>query len=89
MRDFRCLELGQQRAIKFITNYSDLDYRNRLIKLKLFPLMMELEIADIMFLVKSIKFPSYHLNIYDFIEFCSQPTRGFSNFKLKHIKINV
>ena len=31
-----------------------------------------------------IKFPSDHFNIYDFMEFCSQPTRGSSNFKLQH-----
>ena len=54
LRDIRCLELVQRRATKFITNDPDMDYRHRLIHLKLLPLMMEYEIADIMFLVKSI-----------------------------------
>ena len=65
LRDIHCLELVQQKATKFITNYSDLDYRNRLIKLKLLPLMMEYEIIDVKLLVKLIKFPSDHFNICD------------------------
>ena len=69
LSDIHYLELVQRRATKFITNYNDLDYRNQLIKLKLLPLMMEYEIIDIMFLVKSIKFPSDHFNICDFVEF--------------------
>ena len=50
----------------------------------LLPLMMEYEIADIMFLVKSIKFPSDHFRFCDYVQFCSHPTRGSSNLKLKH-----
>ena len=61
-----------------------MDYRNRLIHLKLLPLMMELEIADIMFLIKSMRSPTDHFNIYNFVEFSSRPTRSCSNFKLKH-----
>ena len=61
----------------------DLDYRKQLIKLKTRPLMMEYESIDIMFLVKLIKFPSYHFNICDFVEFYSHSTRGSSNFKHK------
>ena len=37
------------------------------------PLMMEYEIADIMFLVKCLKSSSDHFNIYDFVEFCIHP----------------
>ena len=84
LRDIRCLELVQRRATKFITNNPVMDYRNRLIHLKLLPLMMEYEIADIMFLVKSIKFPSDHFRFCDYFQFCSHPTRGSSNLKLKH-----
>ena len=58
-----------------------MDYRNRLIHLKLLPLMMELEIADIMFLIKSMRSPTDHFNIYNFVEFSSRPTRSCSNFK--------
>ena len=73
------------RATKFITNYTPIDYnRYHLIHLNLLPLMMELEIADVMFLVKSLKFPSDHFNICDHLQFCSRPTRACHNLKLKH-----
>ena len=52
--------------------------------LNLLPLMMELENADVMFLVKSLKFPSDHFNICDYLQFCSRPTRACHNLKLKH-----
>ena len=42
------------------------DYRNRLIHLNRLPLMMEFEIADVMFL---IRFPSDHFNINNSVEF--------------------
>ena len=84
MKDIRGLELVQRRATKFILNHSDMDYRNRLVSLNLLPLMMEYEIADIMFLVKCLKSPSDHFNIYDFIDFCTHPSRGSSCLKLKH-----
>ena len=65
-------------------NNNDMDYRNRLLSLKLLPLMMEYEIADIMFLVKCLKSSSDHFNICDFVEFCAHSTRGSSSLKLKH-----
>ena len=47
--------------------------------------MMEFEIADIMLLlVKSIKLPSNHFNICDFVQFCSHSTRAAHGLKLKH-----
>ena len=49
--DVKAIELVQRRATKFIVNDTSMDYRNRLIHLKLLPLMMELVIADIMFLI--------------------------------------
>ena len=45
---------------------------------------MEFEIADIMLLVKSIKYPSDHFPILNFVKFCSHPTRAGHSFKLKH-----
>ena len=84
LMDIKSLELVQRRATKFITNYTPIDYRDRLIHLNLLPLMMELEIADVMFLVKSLKFPSDHFNICDYLQFCSRPTRACHNLKLKH-----
>ena len=47
-------------------------------------LMMEFEISDIMFLVKSMKHPSDHFDIYKFIQFSSHSTRSSSSLKLRH-----
>ena len=55
LTDVKSLELVQRRATKFIMNNSILDYRNRLIHLNLLPLMMELELADIIFLSSQSK----------------------------------
>ena len=68
----------QRRASKFIISNSSMDYRDRLISLEMLPLMMEYEIADIMFLIKSLKIPSSHLNILDFITFNISNTRSSS-----------
>ncbi len=57
IKDIRKLERVQRRATKFIVG-NTLDYRNRLIKLEIMPLMYYLEMADIMFLVNSLKQPS-------------------------------
>ena len=72
--DVKAIELVQRRATKFIINDTSMDYRNRLIHLKLLPLMMQLEIADIMFLIKSMRSATDHFNIYNFVEFSSRPT---------------
>ena len=88
LADVKCLELVQRRATRFITNYSTMDYRHRLIHLKLLPLMMELEIADILFFIKSIKGPTEHFNILDFVQFSTHQTRSSSNLKLKHSPSN-
>ena len=69
LKDVKCLELVQTRATRLIINNPTLDYKDRLIQLNILPLMMDLKIAGIIFLIKSIKFPSNHFNIYNFIEF--------------------
>ena len=48
------------------------------------PLMMEYESADIIFLVKSMKYPSNHFSITNFISFCATGTRSSSFLKLQH-----
>ena len=68
------------------TNYSAAAAASRLTCLiNLLPLMMEFEIVDIMFLVKSVKFPSGHFDIHEFVQFCSYSTRAGHSFKLKHL----
>ena len=57
IKDIMVLEFAQKRATKFIlASYNrSCDYRERLIRLYLLPLAMILELADITFLIKSIK----------------------------------
>ena len=71
---------------RFILNDFTSNYRERLIKLKLLPLMMTLELSDILFFIKSMNnlTPSY--NISDFLTFTSSKTRSSSNFKLQCIR---
>ena len=45
---------------------------------------MELEIADIIFPIKSVRGPSEHFNITDFVQFSTHHTCSSSNLKLKH-----
>ena len=59
-------------------------YRTRLIKLHMLPLMMQFEIADIMFFVTSIKSPSAHFNMLQHVNFSKVSTRSSSKFKLVH-----
>ena len=70
--------------MKFIINNPSMDYRDRLISLEMLPLMMEYEIADIMFLIKLLKSPSSHFNIADFISLNISNTRSSLYLKLRH-----
>ena len=42
------------------------------------------DLADIMFFIKSVKFPSEKFNILNFVEFVSGPTRS-AGYKLRHM----
>ena len=55
INDITTIENVQRRATKFILNDFFSDYKSRLIKLNLLPLMMYLEINDIMCFVKYLK----------------------------------
>ena len=82
--DIKNLETVQRRATKYITGNPSLDYRERLLSLHMLPLMMEYEVADILFFVKSLKEPSHHFNIEDYIQFNVSNTRSSSYLKLRH-----
>ena len=84
LSDIKCLEDVQRRSTKFILRDSSLSYRDCLLKLNLLPLMMEFEISDIIFFVKSVKQPSSHFSISDFITFSSSRTRSSTYLKLRH-----
>jgi len=62
------------------------DYKTCLLKLKLLLLMYTLDINDIIFLIKSIKFPSNSFNIKDFVTFISGNTWLANNHKLQHTR---
>ena len=84
LSDIKRLETVQRRATKFIVGNKSMDYKDRLIHLHLLPLMMEFEISDIIFLVKSMKNPSAFFDIFSFIKPCNLSTRSSSSFKLRH-----
>lgn len=84
-RDIIAMEQLQKRATKFILNDYSSDYRVRLLTLKLLPLMMLLELNDIMFFVRCLKQPSPCFDIGEYVTFCSGAgTRSASHNRLKH-----
>ena len=82
IKDIKCLETVQRRATKFILSDYSSDYRVRLLSLNLLPLMMQLELYDLVFFIKSLKHPSDSFNILDFVSFCSGSSRSAINQRL-------
>ena len=83
--DIQNIERIQCRATKFILNDYDSNYKTWLLTLKLLPLMYLLELQDIIFTVKSLKYPTKGFNILHHISFSTSNTRSSSNCKLKHL----
>ena len=67
MKDILKIEHVQCHATKYILNDYISSYKTRLTKLKLLPLMYLFELHDILFAIKSIRAPTTHLNITDYI----------------------
>ena len=63
MKDILNIERVQRRATKYVLNDYASDYKTRLLKLKLLPLMYFFELQDITFVVKSLKFPTNNFNV--------------------------
>ena len=82
MKDIKLVENVQHRATKFIVNDFSMDYKSRLLQLKLLPLSMLYELNDICFFVKSLKNPHSSFNILDFVKFSHNSTRSGSTHKL-------
>ena len=80
----KSLESVQRRATKFILSDSTTSYRDRLIKLRLLPLMMEFELCDILFLINSLKKPTRHFDVFKYIHISNHSTRSSHHFKLNH-----
>ncbi len=85
IKDIVLLENVQRRATKFILNDFQSDYRTRLIKLGLLPLMYSFELSDIMFCVNSLKSPTREFNISQYIKFSECGTRSSNNRKMSHV----
>ena len=83
IKDIVSLERVQRRATKYILNDY---YKSRLQQLHILPLMYVYELNDLMFLVKSLKFPNDNFDITDHITFASNSTRSASFRKLVHSK---
>ena len=83
--DFVSLELVQRRATRYILNNFSSDYKQRLTSLRLFPLMYFLELLDILFFIKCLKFPEPSFPILDYVSFFNANTRSSSFSKLKHL----
>ena len=71
IRDIVRLEKVQRRASRFILPHSSLCYKERLTTLKVLPLMMWLEIADVMFFIKQLRDPVGNFDISEFLSFTS------------------
>ena len=85
LQDITKLEQLQRRVTKYniiLNDYSS-TYRTRLLHLNLLPLMYVFKIYDIMFLIKSLKFPTDSFNINHFISFSTSSTRS-CGVKLQH-----
>ena len=59
-------------------------HRSHLIALKILPLMMQLEIYDVVFFIRSLKGPTDAFNIYDHVTFHPGSTHS-THLKLKHV----
>ncbi|XP_019849047.1 PREDICTED: uncharacterized protein LOC100633036, partial [Amphimedon queenslandica] len=66
IKDIVILERIQRRATRFITNDYVSNYRDRLLSLRMLPLMYTLELLDILFFIKCLKFPDPSFNILDY-----------------------
>ena len=79
----KTLEGVQRRASKLILHNLDLNYKTRLIRLKLLPLSFFYEYLDLLFLFRCFQ-DEIHLNIFQFVQFCSSVTRrGSSGLELR------
>ena len=84
IKDITRLEKLQRWATKFILNDFSSDYKTRLTSLHLLPLMYLYELFDILFFVKSFKYPEPSFQISNFVSFSSTSTRSGSAVKLIH-----
>ena len=80
LSDIELIEKIQKQATKYILCDYTSDYKSRLMRLNLLPLMYIYDLNDIMFFINSVKFPSDKFNILDF----TSGTTRLAGLKLKH-----
>ncbi len=87
IKDIKRLESVQRRSTKFVIGheYAGLNYKERLNHLKLLPLVHHFELADIMFLVSSLKHPTERFNVLQFVKLQDINTRSSDRLTLKHV----
>ena len=86
IKEIVALERVQRRASKFILNDYQSTYKHRLISLTILPLMMQLELNDILFFIRCLKEPdtSQAFQIQSFMNFSKGNTRSTTYLKLNH-----
>jgi len=84
IKDITILERVQRIATKYILNDYTSSYKSRLQQLQMLPLMYVYELNDMMFLIKSLKYPTANFNIRQHISFTSSNTRSGDHLKLVH-----
>ena len=82
IKDIVSLE-RQQQATKYILSDYQSDYKQRLQSLNLLPLVMQLELYDIMFFIRCLKFPSDSFTIQRYVHFSEVNT-----FRIAYSKSN-
>lgn len=86
IKDIMLLERIQRRATKYILNDYTSDYKSRLISLDILPLMVEMELGDLMFFLRSLKAPGGHFDVTRHLHFSNKATRSGIHGKLEHIR---
>ena len=86
IKDITDLERVQRRATKYILNDFHSSYKNRLQSLKILPLMMQLELYDILFFIRCLKESDVNtaFSIQSYVSFSNSNTRSATHLKLKH-----
>ena len=88
IRDITLIEQIQRRATKFILNDYSSNYFNRLKQLNLLPLIYIFELNEIIFILKSLKYPSPSFNIINYISFADGNTKSSTRSKMIHVRNN-
>ena len=78
IRNIFLLESVQRRSTKFICGYTEVNYRDRLVQLKLLPVSYWLEYLDLIFFFKC-KVGIYTIDLSNYLTFCAGVTRRLSS----------